>query len=167
MLLVPGLLQTPEYARAVMKVSGFTEDVVEARTATRMGRQVVLSRPSPPRLTAIIDEAALRRPLGSPTVMAEQARHLIKSGQRENVTIRVIPFIRGGHPAVNGTFSVLEFAKAATIVHLEHLRSSLFVDDRHNVEAFLRTVATLDETALNPAESADFLADLARFHEEQ
>jgi transcriptional regulator with XRE-family HTH domain len=158
MLLVPGLLQTTEYARAVMTASGASPGLAESRIVTRMGRQAALTRPDAPQLVAFIDEAVVRRPLASDAVMAEQARRLIEAGERANVTIRIMSFARGGHPAVNGSFSVLEFAKASTIVHLEHMRSSAFVDDTRNVKAFLEAVDILGQTALSPAESAQFLA---------
>ncbi len=165
MLLVPGLLQTPEYTRALMTSGGVPSYEVEARVAMRMGRQTILSRPEPPELLAIIDEAALRRPLGSRTLMAEQLRHILKTASRRNVTVQVIPFAHGGHPGVNGSFMVLEFAKARTIVHMEHTRSSLFVDDPEDVDPYLQAVDTLREVALDPAASAEFIASVAAEYE--
>jgi transcriptional regulator with XRE-family HTH domain len=167
LLVVPGLLQTAEYARAVLEASGVPPGIAETRVVTRMGRQVVLSHNTPPQLNVILDETALCRPLGSSKVMANQIRHLVNASRRDNVTVRVLPFSAGGHPAMSGAFSVLEFEKAATIVHLEHKRSSLFVDAPHDVESFLSAVDTLKATALNAAESADFLVEAARAYEEQ
>ncbi|WP_046469867.1 helix-turn-helix domain-containing protein [Allosalinactinospora lopnorensis] len=166
MLGIPGLLQTPEYARATMEVSGVPAVAAETRVVTRMGRQTLLNRADSPQLTVIIDEAALRRPLGGPGVMADQLRHISEAGQRDNIDIRVVPFSHGGHPAMSGAFSMLEFKKAATIVHLEHLKSSIFVDDPRDVEAFRSAVAKLEEIALNRTDSAKFVTDVARSYEE-
>ncbi|HEX5405496.1 MAG TPA: helix-turn-helix transcriptional regulator [Pseudonocardiaceae bacterium] len=164
-VLVPGLLQTPDYARAVMECSRIPSPNAETRVATRMGRQVILSRPEPPELLAIVDEAVLRRPVGGRKVMTDQLRHMVRVSERPNVTVRVIPFERGGHIGVNGPFVVLEFAKAGTIVHMEHLRSGVFVDDPKDVEPFLTATATLTEAALDPAASEKLLLAVADEYE--
>lgn len=166
---VPGLLQTQDYARATMAASHVPTQATEARVATRMGRQVVLTRPKPPAYTAFFDEAVLRRPLGGHAVMAEQLCHLVRASQRPNITLQVIPFEQdgGGHVALSGSFMLLEFVKARTIVHLEHRRSSLFLDDPRDTEVFLGDIARLRANALNPEESANLLVEAARSYEEQ
>jgi hypothetical protein len=160
-VLVPGLLQTPEYARAVMAGCGIPTLDAETRVATRMGRQVILSRPEPPELLTIVDEAVLRRPVGGPAVMADQLRYMVKIAERPNVTVRVIPFECGAHTGLDGPYVVLEFAKASTIVHLEHKQSGIFVDEPQDVEPFLAATATLTETALDPAASEKLLVEVA------
>lgn len=163
--LIPGYLQTPEYTRGLLLTLGMSEAETETRVATRLGRQAVLSRPTPPEYLAILDESALRRPIGGPAVMAEQIRHVIRVGERARITIQVIPCDRGAHPGLTGSFLVLEFARQGTIVHLEQLRSSIFVDDPGDVQPFVSTVDTLRETALDPVESVRFLAAVAAEYE--
>ena len=167
LVLIPGLLQTPEYARAVMDAAGVPRVDAETRVATRLGRQVVLSRPDPPQFTAILDESALRRPIGGRAVMAYQLRHALRVAERPNVTIQVIPYNCGAHASLTGSFLILEFAKAQTIVHLEHTGSSLFVDAPEKVGPFVSAVDTLRDTALDSRRSAEFIASVAVEYERE
>jgi transcriptional regulator with XRE-family HTH domain len=161
MLLIPGLLQTPEYIRAIMSSGGVLGPEMEAMVATRLGRQGLLSRPKPPIYPAIIDEAALRRPVGGAEVMALQIRHIIQLARKPHVDILVIPFAAGPHTGLDGTYFLLDFAKARTIAYLEHKRSSLFLDDPEDVAPFHKATDTLVRMALGPADSLDFLAKMA------
>ena len=103
--LVPGLLQTTEYARALLSTHmGISGDEVEQLVTARMDRQAVLDRNEPPLLWVVIDEAALRRPVGGRKVMAGQAEHLVMMAQRPSVLIQVIPLEVGAHEGVNGAF---------------------------------------------------------------
>lgn len=165
MTLAPGLLQTPNYIRAVMNCTGVPSQDVETLVATRMGRQAILTRPEPPELIAIVDEAALRRPLGGPTVMAEQLRHIVEASRRPNITVQVLPFELGGHTGVDGPYMLLDFASARSIVHLEHKRSCLFVDAPNEVAVFQQATDTLREAALDPVRSAKYLATVAAEYE--
>lgn len=165
LVLVPGLLQTPEYARAVMVSSKVPEPEIDPRVATRMGRQVVLTRPEPPEFVAIIDEAALRRPIGGHAVMAEQLQHLLKVADRPHVTLQIVPFSCDGHVSLHGSFVLLEFAKAAAVVHHEHKRSSIFLDEPEDVQPYAEVARILQEEALNSDESADFVAAIAAEYE--
>ncbi|WP_261570954.1 helix-turn-helix domain-containing protein [Frankia gtarii] len=164
-MLVPGLLQTPEYARTVMVDGGVIAHEVEARVVTRLGRQAILSRPDPPDLHVILDEAVLRRPVGGPTAMAAQLRHILAMAARPSITVQVLPFETGAHLGTAGSFVLLEFDKARTIVHLEHLRSSLFVDEPDDVTPFAQARDTLARQALAPTASAKFLTTVARQYE--
>jgi transcriptional regulator with XRE-family HTH domain len=161
MLLVPGLLQTTEYARAVMVGGDVPAHEIEARVVTRLGRQALLSRPDPPELHVVLDESVLRRPVGGPPVMAAQLRHILTAAARPTITVQVLPSVLGAHLGTAGSFVLLEFAKAHAIVHLEHLRSSLFVDEPDDVTPFVHARDTLARQALDPAASADLLASLA------
>ena len=164
MILVPGLLQTAEYARAVMDATVTPGSVIDARLAVRLGRQGILSRRHPPAIHTIIDEAVLHRPLGGPRVMAEQLRHIIRLAAKPHVTVRVLR--QAAHPALAGTYLTLEFPPPARpFVHLEHMQSSMFLDEAEDVDAFLATTATLADVALEPAHSRDFLAYMARRYE--
>jgi transcriptional regulator with XRE-family HTH domain len=165
--LVPGLLQIPEYARAVLIASRVPDSQVEPRVAARLGRQAVLTRPGAPRFLAIIDQAVLHRVLGGAEVMARQLRHLIQAAERPNITIQVIPFSHGGHPGLNGSYFVLEFEGAPTIVHLEHWQSSLFLDDPADTAVFVAGLTTLQDIALDPARSLEMIEAAAGTYEER
>lgn len=167
MVLMPGLLQTAEYTREIMLTGLVPPAQAEMLVAMRLGRQAVLTKESAPQYTAIIDEAVLRRPLGSATIMADQVRALLKATHRRNTVIQVLPLSRGGHAALDGSYVVMEFVSSRTIVHLEHKRSSLFVDEAEDVGPFLDATATLQQAALDPGESRDFLAAVAEEYEQR
>ncbi len=104
---VPGLLQTRDYARALIGIEHTDHDTMERRVALRLRRQELLTAPDPPTLWTVIDEAALRRPPGGPQVQREQLTHLIEQTDRPNVTVQIAAFARGGHPAAGGSFALL------------------------------------------------------------
>jgi transcriptional regulator with XRE-family HTH domain len=163
---IPGLMQTPDYIREIMTSAGVVGSKMEAMVATRLGRQAVLTRPAPPHYLTIIDEAALRRPLGGPKVMAEQIRQVISLTGRPNIDVHVIPFERGAHTGLDGTYTTFYFTKADTLVYLEHKGVSLFLDEPDDVLPFHEATATLVETALNSPDSVDFLAQVAADYDE-
>jgi Domain of unknown function (DUF5753)/Helix-turn-helix domain len=157
-LVIPGLLQTYAYIRAVMERFGAPDADAENRVAARAGRQTVLTRPkNPPCYHAIIDEAALRRPFGGRKVMAEQLRHIITISELPNVTVQVIPFERGGYP-LYGPYVLLQFGKAPSIVHLEHKQASGFLDQPEDTDPFHPLSDTLSSMALEPVDTREFLA---------
>jgi transcriptional regulator with XRE-family HTH domain len=130
---VPGLLQTPDYARASVRV-GFpdaTDDEAERRIALRLARQQILTRPDPPRLWVIIDEAALRRPAATigPAVMRAQLDRLITVNNEPGITVQVMPFRAGLHPAMHGVFYLLRFPddQLPDIVYGEAMTSALYL----------------------------------------
>src|SRR5690242_8526815 len=108
---VPGLLQTPEYAKAVIQLG--RQDVplpkaeVDRLVSLRMSRQEVLTRQRPARLWAVLDESVLRRPIGSPQILRNQLEYLIEASRRHNVTLQIIPFDKGGYTATGGAFTLL------------------------------------------------------------
>lgn len=163
--LVPGLLQIPEYTRALLAGVGVPKSEIETLVVARLGRQAILSKPNPPEYVAIIDEAVLRRPIGGPQVMAAQLRHIVTSSKRPNVTVQVIPFDHGEHAGLNGSYVLLEFAKAQSLVHLEHKRSGIFVDEPEDVDVFMETTKTLQQTALDSTRSITFIASIAHEYE--
>lgn len=165
-VLVSGLLQTAEYTREVMLSGLVSPAEAETLVAMRLGRQAVLSKREPPTYLTIIDEAALRRHVGGPGVMADQLRAIVKASSRANVTVQVLPFDRGGHPGLDGAYLIMEFAKAPTIVHLEHKRSSLFVDEPEDVMPFVDATARLRQVALDPDETREFLVSLTTEYEQ-
>lgn len=163
-ILIPGLLQTAEYARAVMETGGVPDDAIDDWVAIRLGRQGILSLRNPPALEAIIDEYALRRPMAEPSGMADQLRHLVRMAAKPHVTLRVLRNPR--HPAVSGSFVTLDFPPPAQpFVHLEHFESSLFLDEPDEVRSFRALTDSLVEMALDAGSSQEFLAHLARWYE--
>jgi Domain of unknown function (DUF5753)/Helix-turn-helix domain len=144
---VPGLLQTPAYARAVIKlghdVAG--RDEIERRAKLRMTRKQLLQRPDGPRLWAVLDEAVLRRPIGGPEVLREQIHALLDSCRQPNVRIQVMPFDSGGHAAAGGAFSILRFPyeELSDVVYIEHLTSGLYLDKEDDVDRYTAAIGRL------------------------
>jgi transcriptional regulator with XRE-family HTH domain len=166
-LLVPGLMQTADYARALMKAGGLTDAEAEQRVAARLARQAILSRDEPPKLRLIIDEMVLRRPLGGPRVMARQLRHLVDTVQAPNVTVRVVPFAVGAHTGLDGSFVIMDFARHNAVVNLEHKLSSVFLERPDEVALFRREADRLEALSLSPDESLDFVARVATEHDRE
>ncbi len=166
-LLVPGLLQIAEYTQAVMRACDITDGSARTRTAARLARQAILARDEPPELHVIVDEAALRRPLGGPRVMARQLRHLIQVVESPAVTISVLPAGIGGHTGLDGPFVLLEFARDPAVVHLEHKLSSVFLEAPDQVTAFRQAADRLGRMALTPASSMELIARIAADHERE
>jgi transcriptional regulator with XRE-family HTH domain len=165
---IPGLLQTEEYARAVVLLGhGGPAEEIDRRVALRMERQAVLARVGGPRLWAVLDEAALRRPIGGLDVLRGQLEHLVEYAKMPNITVQVIPFGFGGHAAAGGAFSILRFADQALpdVVYIEQLTSALYLDKREDLDRYLEAMERLCVEAETPAESVRLinrlLAELA------
>ncbi|MEU1545380.1 helix-turn-helix transcriptional regulator [Nocardia sp. NPDC005745] len=157
---VPGLLQTADYARAVIQLGN--TDETERRVAIRMRRQQILYRAAAPTLWAVIDEAALHRPVGGVEVLLEQIEHLVGMADRPSIRIQVLPYSAGGHSAAGGPFSILRFPEPelADIVYTEQLTSSLYFDKQRDVELYMSVMNRISVEALSPAESIGFLREL-------
>ncbi|MFF7942643.1 helix-turn-helix domain-containing protein [Nocardia gamkensis] len=157
---VPGLLQTADYARAVIQLGN--TDETERRVAIRMRRQQILYRAAAPTLWAVIDEAALHRPVGGVEVLLEQIEHLVTMADRPSIRIQVLPYSAGGHSAAGGPFSILRFPEPelADIVYTEQLTSSLYFDKQRDVELYMSVMNRISVEALSPAESIGFLREL-------
>ncbi|WP_280250025.1 helix-turn-helix domain-containing protein [Nocardia abscessus] len=157
---VPGLLQTADYARAVIQLGN--SDETERRVAIRMRRQEILDRVAAPTLWAVIDENALRRPVGGIEVLREQIEHLLVMADRPSIRIQVLPYSAGGHSAAGGPFSILRFPEPelADIVYTEQLTSSLYFDKQRDVELYMSVMNRLSVEALSPVDSVRFLRDL-------
>ncbi len=161
---VPGLLQTEDYARAVIMLAYSNPKEINRRVRLRMARQAILTSQDPPSLWAVLDEALLRRPIGGSSVMRAQLKHLIEMSQRPNVTVHVVPFKAGGHAAAGGPFSVLRFAKydLPDVVYLEQLSSAQYLDKQDVVDKYLAVMERLRIGALTPAASAAALRAMLR-----
>jgi hypothetical protein len=161
---VPGLLQTEGYVRAVVggaQLAGGAEEA-ERRVALRLGRQELLGRAGAPRLWAVVDEAALRRPVGGRAVMRGQLERLAAACKWPNVTLQVLPLAAGAHPAMVGAFSVLRFAdqELPDVVYVEHLTNAAYLDRREEVEQYLNVMEQLCVGAEPPDQTVEFLDKL-------
>ncbi|MFP8906161.1 helix-turn-helix domain-containing protein [Streptomyces atacamensis] len=162
-LLVHGLLQTPEYARAVLQAtpSNRLHDV-EALVALRLERQKLLTRPGEPlEFWAILDEAAVRRPVGGPEVMRAQLNHLVETAALPNVTVQVVPTDKGAHPGLGGAFSLLEFLEDDPVVYVDSPAGNLYLEKKHDVRRFAATFDLLRAFALAPDESTALVRRVA------
>jgi transcriptional regulator with XRE-family HTH domain len=160
-LVISGLLQTADYARAVIGAGPPSNDL-ETRVTLRVGRRDVLTRKKGPRFTFLALEAALRTPILDQEAMAEQLRHILSMSEWPNVTVQVIPDnIVGWHPAHAGSYILFEFPKTDPIVHLEHHASVLFLHEREQTEEYQSATETLRELAMSPDESSKLIAKLA------
>lgn len=165
---VPGLLQTEDYARALLHTGypSADQDELNRLAELRVSRQEILSRPQAPRLWAVIDEAALRRPIGGREVMRDQIRHLIDMADHPSVTLQVLPFKVGAHAAGGGPFIILRFAEPdlTDVVYVEQLTSALYLDKSADVDRYMEVMEQICLQA-EPAENtakvlAAILADL-------
>ncbi|MFG3707726.1 helix-turn-helix domain-containing protein [Micromonospora sp. NPDC047670] len=161
---VPGLLQTEAYAREVFRRTA-GEDGIERKVAARLHRQNVLHRDSPVELSVVLNEAVLCRPIGGNAVMADQMAHLAKVAQLPNVTLLVLPFSAGGHPAMNAPYVVLTFADAAdaTVVYLENLTMGLALEGAEHVRGYSLVHEELCRLALGPEASLARLTEASRY----
>jgi transcriptional regulator with XRE-family HTH domain len=162
-LVVPGLLQTETYARAILSTRmGATREELDDAVAGRIERQPILEREHPPELWVILDEAVLRRPVGSPEVMREQLARLVDAGQRPNIAIQVVPFGAGAHEGLRGgAFVVADFYGAATIAYQDAASSGQIIEDAAEVEALAVTWDTLRLDALPRTASISLITSVA------
>ena len=158
---IPGLLQTDDYMRAVIGGAQLEESSEEMgrRVRLRMARQTLLTREHPPRLLAVVDEAALRRPVGGPEVMRGQLERLIDASKLPNVTLQVLPFAVGAHSGMPGAFSILRFAdpELPDVVYLEHLTNAVYLDKRDEVERYLDVMESLCDDSEHPGRTVELL----------
>ena len=158
---IPGLLQSSEYARAVVLLqhSGARPEEIDRRVNLRMTRQKILTREEPAQLWAVVDEAALTRPMGGPKVMRGQIETLFELIEMPNVRVQIIPFEAGGHAAAGGAFTILRFAdpELPDVVYVEQLTSALYLDKADDVDTYAAAMERLCIEARPPAETPEFL----------
>ena len=163
---VHGLFQTEAYARAVTLLGhkAAPAEEIDRRVSLRLKRQDLLTGPQPPGVWSVIDEAALRRPVGGRAVMRAQLNRLIEVAGLRHVTVQVVPFGRGGHAAAGGSFTVLRFAESEVpdVVYIEQLTSALYLDKREDVDHYLEVMNDLSAEALTPAHTARLLTEITR-----
>jgi transcriptional regulator with XRE-family HTH domain len=157
-LLIPGLAQTADYARAIFRGSNTrTEAEVDALVANRMSRQAILGRT---RVDLLIDEMVLRRRLGDPAMMRAQLQHLAALVFRTSVSIRVVPHDVVVHPGMNGSFLILDFADQPPLVYVEGRDTSTFLEEKVHIDAARVAWNRLRDLALSPEESAQLIAEI-------
>jgi transcriptional regulator with XRE-family HTH domain len=165
-LMIPGLFQTEGYATEVIRGghAEITDEEIKQRVAVRAERQKVLTRDEPLRFSAVIDEAALYRRVGSPEVMREQLAHLLKVAELPKVTLQVIPFDAGPHPGVLGPFAIVKFADPADseAVYVENLAGQFFFEDAGQVDLYQVAFQRLVAVALSPKDTISHVTDLVR-----
>lgn len=163
---VPGLLQTAEYASAVIQADGIYEDdeVHGQRVAVRMARQAVLTRDPPPKLSVILDEAVLRRQVGGPDVMRRQLTSLAEANERKMISVQVLPFASGAHRGMAGSFVILEFATdtEAPLVYCEGLTGGVFRSRADELRSYWMSFESLRAAALSPRKSVEFIYAVAQ-----
>lgn len=159
---VPGLLQTETYARAVTVLDhpGGPADEIERRVRLRMQRQQILNEPEPVRLWAVVDEAALRRPVGGQEVMHEQLEHLIEMIELPNITLQIVPFGSGGHATEGCPFTLLRFREPdlPDILYLEQPTSVQYFDKGDEVNHYFRVMDRLCVQAEPATDTPRFLS---------
>ena len=160
--LVPGLLQTGDYARALLKEAGrVPADEIDDRVAARLARQSLFSRDRPPRFEFYLHEFVLRLPIGGAAVMSDQLHHLLRMAVRPYLTLRVVPASLGAHAATAGSFILMEFADFKPVAYLDSETSSVFLELPVEIDAYRSILGALAETALGERESRELIATLA------
>jgi transcriptional regulator with XRE-family HTH domain len=168
---VPGLLQTRQYAEALISgalpESGTTD--IEKRVSVRLRRQErIRDAEHPLRMWAVIDEAALRRQVGGRQLMREQLEHLVELSQQPHVTVQVLPFEMGAHPGVNGQYAILEFPDTSdsSVVYIEGVTSDLYLEKANDVQKYSVMYEHLRAQALNVEQTRQFIASIAKEYTE-
>lgn len=164
-LVMPGLLQTEEYARAVLRGApnaGSTENI-DRQVALRMERQAILAQPGPPDLWVVLSESVVRAQVGGPAVMGAQLRHLIDMAGRSAVTLQVLPSAAPAHVQPISPFTILDFAAPAdpAVVYVEHLTGCLFLENEDEIRRYTVIFDYLRAEALDIGPSADLIAQQA------
>ena len=161
-LLIPGLLQTSDYIRAIMSAPGVPSGEVASRVTARIGRRDVITKKKPAELLVLLGRAALNQDIGGRQVMKEQLQYLLEMAARPNIELRMIPDHCGWHPALEGAFALIESSTKAeaSIVFVETRRSELMLHEARDVDAYRWAIDRITEVSLQPDVSAKFIADL-------
>jgi hypothetical protein len=165
---VPGLLQTADYARAGHEgaMPRLSSDVIDQRVQARLARQALLTQNAPPKFQAVLDEAVLHRAVGGPRVMSAQLRKILELSALPNVTVQVIPYAVGAHPAVESNFNLLQLAPPAPgVIFVEGLVGSIYLEREEDLARYDRIFTRLQEISLNPKDTADLIAEIRERYE--
>jgi transcriptional regulator with XRE-family HTH domain len=167
LVLVPGLAQTADYARAGMEVGDVPPEQIEARVAQRTDRRKILTRSKPPKLDMIVEETALRRVVGGPRIMAAQLRFMVELAELPNVRLWVVPTAVTAGVAFTDAFYLMDFPGDRSVVVLETCTSIVFHEESDKIDFYRRRASRLVKAALNPDKSAEFVANLARKYQRE
>jgi transcriptional regulator with XRE-family HTH domain len=163
---IPGLLQTEDYARAMIRAArpDIAEDEVDRRVRVRLGRQSLLSQDDPLELRVVLDEAVVSRPVGGDEVMRAQLQRLVEAADLPNVTLQVLPFEVGAHAGMDGTFAILDFPEPSDpdAVYAENATGGLFLEKGEELRKYIFIFDHIRAAALSPEESSALLAKLAK-----
>jgi hypothetical protein len=167
--ILPGLLQTPKYADAVIRgaLPEAPPEQITQRVQVRLRRQERITDPlGPLRLWAVVDESAMRRVVGSPRIMSEQLEYLVRMSHEPHVTVQALPFDMGSHPGMSGQFAILEFSDESdtSVVYLEGVTSDLYLEKLSDVQSYSMMYEHLRAQALNVEQSRQFIGEVAREH---
>jgi len=167
--LIPGLLQTEDYAHALFRESlpGESEERRNGRVATRMRRKRVFEKEQAPYYWAIMDEAALRRPIGGAACMCGQLRHLLKAVEPSQVAVQVLPFVQGEHPMLGGSLSLLTFRNGSTTGYVESFFSGESVEAPAKVLELTHMFDVARSKALPEGETLDLIREYLRKYENE
>lgn len=167
-LYLPGITQTPEYARALFEMGGkFDPAVIESRVATRMGRREVLTRHDPAQCSLYIHEYALRTMVGSPKVMCEQLLHLIFAGTHAQCAIRVVPASAGAHGVSMSSFQIFHYPEGPPVVYVQNETTCEFLENGQDLLAYQAVLNRVASVALTDAQSSQMIEALAGDYERQ
>jgi transcriptional regulator with XRE-family HTH domain len=164
-LVIPGLVQIPDYTCAVLKAAGVPHDHLGSRVESRRARKAILTRDNPPKLDLIVHEAALRQVMGSPKIMARQLRAMLEVAELPNVRLWVMPFELAGNAGLHFPLYLMKFPRDKSVVYLENWITGVYLEDPEKIELVRRRTAELARVALNPAESAARVALIAKDHD--
>jgi len=161
---VPGLMQTEEYSRTVIAsaLPPPSKADVERAVALRETRKQLLTQPNAPHVWAVVEESALRRPVGTPQMRRGQLQHLLKFAEQPHITIQVLPLARHVHAASGGAFTMLRFSEPdlPDVVYVEYLLNALYLDRLDHVSRYAEVMDRICAESLTPQESAGFIAQL-------
>jgi transcriptional regulator with XRE-family HTH domain len=161
-LIIPGLLQTPDYIRSIMDKSAVSIEQADKRLRVRLARQKILTRRDPVRFIALLGEQSLRETFGDAGIMSDQIDHLVAMSARSNISLRVVPAGIGYHPGLIGPFDIYEFPGSPPIASVEHVYSTAFLNEDTQISGHQQVAKLLRKTALSEEASRDLLREAAR-----
>jgi transcriptional regulator with XRE-family HTH domain len=168
MYFLPGLLQTEDYARAIIKGIAPKIDprILEQRVEARMRRQQILEQENPPRVRALLDEALLHRPIGSATLMRAQLDRILQLAHEQKATVQIVPFDIGAHASQDSNFTYLEFDDSSLpdLVFVEGLASNLYQERPFELARYREALEYLRDAALSPRDSMNRMAEAGKVH---
>lgn len=163
-LVVDGLLQTGDYARAILRAARprDSDTVIDQQVSARLDRQAILARDDPPDLWVILDEGVLRRPVGERGVMAAQLAHLLEAARQPKITVQVVPTTAGAHAGLLGPFVIAGFEDGPDVGYLDNALTGQLVEQRKDVERVGMLYDTLRAEALSPRASMQLMAEVVQ-----